>query len=149
MFSLYSKGCEYAILALAEINDEKIGQKFRAADVCRKVGIPEAYARKTFQSLVRIGFLKATPGPGGGYALVRDPGKTTVLHIIEAVEGKDYFKSCVLGFSSCNEKLPCALHHLWVGLKNKMLKELGSRTLAELSSFIRIDVRKSKKRSPV
>ncbi len=147
MFCLYSKGCEYAIRAMAEISAGKEPQKFRAQDICRKAGIPEAYARKTFQALVQNGFLSAAPGPGGGYSLARDSRTTTVMDVIEAVEGKHFFNGCVLGFDKCNDQKPCSLHSVWMGLKVRMIEALGSRTLLELSRSIQKRAKKTKKRN--
>lgn len=134
MFCLYSKGCEYAIRALSEIAHGKIGDKFLARDICLKVGIPEAYARKTFQALVQNGFLKAVTGPGGGYSLTRDPIKTSVLDVIEAVEGKEHFSKCILGLPACNNQSPCALHAIWMEMKAGMITALGERKIIELAA---------------
>jgi len=147
VFCLYSKGCEYAIRALAEISSENARDKFLARDICRKAGIPEAYARKTFQALVQNGFLKAMPGPGGGYSLMRDPGKTTVLDVIQAVESPENFSKCVLGLSSCGDKNPCVLHSVWMKLKAEMIKGLSSRSLSDLSKSAHFKTKKNRKRS--
>jgi Rrf2 family protein len=133
MFCLYSKGCEYAIRALAEISDGKAAGNARAADICRKAGIPEAYARKTFQALVQSGFLKAVSGPGGGYVLARDPKSTTVMDVVEAVEGKGNYSQCLMGLAACNDRNPCSLHFTWVKLKGQMTDALRSQTLWDLS----------------
>lgn len=134
MFSLYSKSCKYAIRALVEILRDGNKDSCRARDICRKAEIPEAYARKTFQLLVRNGFLKAITGPGGGYALNRDPKKTTVMDVLAAVEGEKHFTDCVLGLSVCSDTNPCPLHHIWLGVKKPLIKALESQTLAELAS---------------
>ena len=138
MFCLYSKGCEYAIRALAEISIKKAKGRFLARDICRKAGIPESYARKTFQALAQNGFLRAVPGPGGGYSLMRDPGKMTVLDIVEAVEGKKGFSKCILGLSSCGDRKPCGLHSVWIKLKAQIMEELDTCTLYRLAASPRI-----------
>lgn len=137
MFCLYSKGCEYAIRAMATIADPKSPGNVRAKDICRKAGIPEGYARKTFQALVQNGFLKAVQGPGGGYALVRDPKNTTVLDVVEAVEGKGNYSKCLMGFSSCSDRHPCTLHFTWVKLRGQMIGALRSHTLLDLSKSLK------------
>ncbi len=146
MFCLYSKGCEYAIRALAEISDGKSTGNFRARDICRKARIPEAYARKTFQALVQNGFLKAVPGPGGGYTLARDPKKTTVMDVVDAVEGKDNYTRCLLGLAACSDHNPCALHFTWLKLKGQMIGALRSKTLLDLSRSFQERPRDHKKR---
>jgi Rrf2 family iron-sulfur cluster assembly transcriptional regulator len=138
MFCLYSKGCEYAIRAMAEISGEKSAENFRAKDICRRAGIPEPYARKTFQALVQNGFLKAVPGPGGGYSLVRDPHESTVMDVVEAVDGKANYTGCVMGLSACNDKAPCSLHFEWLKIKGLMVDALRSRSLSDLSKLNRL-----------
>lgn len=146
MFCLYSKGCEYAIRALAEISDGKSTGNFRAQDICRKAQIPEAYARKTFQALVQNGFLEAVPGPGGGYALARDPKKTTVMDVVDAVEGKDNYSQCLMGLAACSDHHPCALHYTWLKLKGQMIGALQSKTLLDLSRSLQKNSKKTKER---
>lgn len=144
MFCLYSKGCEYAIRALAEISIKKAQGRFLARDICRKAGIPESYARETFQALVQNGFLKAVSGPGGGYSLMRDPGEMTVLDIVEAVEGKKSFSRGILGLSSCGDRKPCGLHFVWVKLKVQIMEALDSCTLYQLAASPRSRRNKSR-----
>lgn len=137
MFCLYSKGCEYAIRALAEISGAESNANFRAKDICRNAGIPEPYARKTFQALVQNGFLKAVPGPGGGYSLARNPKNTTVMDVVDAVEGKGNYSQCMMGLAVCNDQKPCSLHFVWLKLKGQMIDALRSRTLSELSESLK------------
>ncbi|MFZ9695719.1 MAG: Rrf2 family transcriptional regulator [Chitinophagaceae bacterium] len=47
--------------------------------------------------MVQNGFLKAVPGPGGGYSLARDPKRTTVMDVVDAVEGKGNYSQCMMG----------------------------------------------------
>lgn len=147
MFCLYSKGGEYAIRALAEISDGKSTGNFRAQDICRKAGIPEAYARKTFQALVQNGFLEAIPGPGGGYTLARDPKKTTVMDVVDAVEGKDNYSHCLMGLAACSDSNPCALHFTWLKLKGQMISALRSKTLLDLSKSLQKKSKNKKRRA--
>ena len=145
MFSFYSKGCEYAIRALSEMAGETAGTRFRASDICRRAGIPEAYARKTFQSLVQTGFLNAGTGPGGGYSLCRAPEKISLLDVVLAVEGESFFSGCVLGFPSCGSNNPCSLHDTWRRLKETMLAALASKNLKEISIASSKKIRRVKK----
>lgn len=131
MFQLYSKGCEYTIRALIHIGADR-AKAFTAKEVCRKARIPESYTRKTFQALVRGGFLKSVTGPKGGYRLTLEPEEITVLSIIQAVEGEETFSQCVMGLARCNDRKPCPLHFVWTESKEKMVGELQSKTLKDL-----------------
>jgi len=136
MFRLYSKGCEYAIRALTHLAPKKDRQKFLAKDVCKKAGIPEFFTRKTFQALVKGGFLKATPGPGGGYQLTGKPEEISLLNIIKAVDGQESFNQCVLGLPKCDDKQPCSLHHTWVKAKGALCADLQAKSLQDIIDII-------------
>lgn len=143
MFCLYSKGCEYSLRALAEFILDHKSESSRARDICRKAGIPEAYARKSFQALARAGFLKAVSGPRGGYSLAFDPKKKTVLDVIQAMEGKDFLSACVLGFPSCGHRNPCAIHTTWLNMKEAIVSELSSQTMWAMAKTGRLDPRRN------
>lgn len=134
MFKLYSKGCQYALRALTFVVAEKEKGRFQARDICEKAEIPEHFTRKVFQSLVQGGFLEARRGPGGGYSLMRDPAQITLLEAIQAIEGRDTFDHCILGFSECGKANPCPLHGMWMGAKQSVLKQLESTTVEDLAA---------------
>lgn len=150
MFRLYSKGCEYAIRALLCVVPKGEVRRFQAAEICRRVGIPEPYTRKVFQALVRGGFLRASRGPGGGYELTRDPGAITLLEVIRAVDGEETFDHCVMGLPQCGSEHPCPLHPVWSGAKEQLLEQLAQQTLEDLSDMRHCDgrARESKPRKP-
>ncbi len=137
MFRLYSKGCEYAIRALVHAAPTKKGERFKAKVICEQAGIPESFTRKVFRALVHGGFLEALRGPGGGYALLEDPDRISLLEIIQAVDGADTFEGCVMGLEVCKSLKPCPLHYAWNSAKNEMLDQLESKTLWDLCEAVR------------
>lgn len=139
MFQLYSRGCEYTLQALIVMGADS-DRAYTAREICQAAGIPESYTRKTFQALVRGGFLNSLKGPGGGYRLVNRPEEISVLSVIEAVEGKENFAGCVMGLGSCNNINPCPLHFTWIEVKEKLLLTLEGKSLSDL-----IETRGSKK----
>ncbi|MBP8130782.1 MAG: Rrf2 family transcriptional regulator [Candidatus Hydrogenedentes bacterium] len=143
MFRLYSKGCEYAIRALLCVVPKGEVRRFQAAEICKRVGIPEPYTRKVFQALVRGGFLRASRGPGGGYELTRDPRSITLLEVIRAVDGDGTFDQCVMGLPQCGSDRPCPLHPVWSEAKEQLLEQLARQTLEDLSSLRHCDGRVS------
>lgn len=132
MFRLYSKGCEYAIRALVYAVKHGGRERFQAAEVCRRVGIPEHFTRKTFQALVQGGFLQAVRGPGGGYVLSRPPEETPILDVVRAVDGEDTFDHCVMGLEECSNARACPMHAVWSEGKARLLEQLGRTTLQDV-----------------
>lgn len=144
MFSLYSKKCEYVLSGLARLSCGSGEKRFRAVDFCREYDLPEPFTRKALQELVRVGILRAVQGPGGGYSFAKSPQKITVLEVIEAVEGKMRFDSCVMGFEECGARQPCGMHAMWIQLKEKILARLEQETL---DSLMRVSSRLQSKKT--
>lgn len=137
VFKLYSKGCEYAIRALAQVATQGGNQRFQAHAICARAGIPESFTRKVFQALVQGGFLVAARGPGGGYEVIRDLQSVSILDVILAVDGPDCFKGCIMGLSECNQKAPCPLHTFWSKAKGTLLHQLSEKHLGEVEAHLR------------
>jgi Rrf2 family protein len=133
MLHLYSKGCEYAILALTEISPKRGVGGFSVKSACKAAGIPESFTRKIFQSLVKSQILDGRPGPGGGYRFRKDPSQISLLDIIYAVDGKNAFEKCVIKDFKCDETNHCPLHSMWLKAKSSMMKDLKKSTVAGLS----------------
>ena len=132
MLLIYSKGCEYALRALAEIPAKEKVSGFSVKSVCKAAKIPESFTRKVFQTLVKKRILGARPGPGGGYRFRKDPRQVSILDIIHAVDGNNAFEKCVIKDFKCDEKNFCPLHPMWMKAKATMLKELDTNTVAGL-----------------
>ena len=137
MFRLYSKGCEYALRALAHLNPDDVGERFQAKQVCDAADIPESFTRKVFQSLVQGGFLTAVRGPGGGYVLTRAPEDISIPRVIHAVDGQETFSACILGLDQCNSRKPCPLHHTWAEVKRELIEKLESVSLLDVMETVR------------
>lgn len=144
MFKLYSKGCQYALRALAFVVTDRGSDRFQISEVCEKVGIPESFTRKVFQDLVQAGFVHAHRGPGGGYSLAEPPDKISLLDVILAVDGPDTFNHCILGFSECSKTHPCPIHHRWAEAKAQLLEQLKQDTLQDVADFAATRLRSAK-----
>ena len=79
--------------------------------------------------LVEKAYVESSPGPTGGYRLGVDLGKTTLLEIIEAIEGPFDLGRCISTGEPCPAQEACALHIPWTRAKNAVLAELGAVTL--------------------
>lgn len=132
MLRLYSKGCEHAIQVLSHLTPEERSKAFSITEVCKRTYIPEWSTRKVFQRLVRKGILKASQGPSGGYQFKARPGKISILRIIQAIDGKDALKGCVMGFSKCQNKNSCSFHPVWTEVRSTVMTALKLTFLDQL-----------------
>lgn len=82
-------------------------------------GASEHTLAKVMHDLVRGGFVDSVRGAGGGFSLIRDPAKVTMLEIYEAIDGPLEEQHCLLGKPACDGK-KCVMQ----GLLGKLHKEL-------------------------
>lgn len=82
-----SKKLDYALrmlAAVARVQDEEV---VSVREVAEANSIPYSFARTIQHEMVRSGLLRTTRGPHGGMMLAVDAKTTTLLDIVEAVDG--------------------------------------------------------------
>ena len=117
---------EYGVLGLMNLARRDPGQVALLDEVSRAERIPKSFLAKIFQDLVKAGLVRSTRGSGGGFALVKDPARISVLEVIEAIEGKIAFQRCRQIKPECEHAGGCALCELFEqaqdGIKDVLLR---------------------------
>jgi Rrf2 family protein len=130
---IFSKTTEYAVRILTFMVSHNM-TLYTAKYLHEQLQIPYRYLSKLMTSLVKNGYLSSVRGREGGYNIKADPSRLTVSDIMEAVEGIDGFKTCVLGLPECSEETPCAMHYVWEKNKEVFVHTLRTTTIAELTT---------------
>ena len=92
------------------------------------------FMSQVLNPLVKVGWLASEPGPSGGYHLVADITRVSVLDVVEAVDGPTDDGRCVVADRPCSEVTPCALHHAWARARQVLTSTLASLSLADINS---------------
>lgn len=117
---------EYALRAVVWLAQHP-GEPQTKNQIANATQVPSSYLPKVFQPLVRGGLIAGQRGIGGGYSLVKDPAKMSLLEVVNQVDPIQRIDRCPLDLKSHGTKL-CPLH----SLLNKVI--LGEeRRLAETS----------------
>ena len=124
---------EYAVLGLMCLARRSAGSVVMIDEVSREEHIPKSFAAKIFQSLVRGGLVKSNRGSGGGFTLLKPAKEITVLHVIEAIEGKIAFQRCLSEDEpKCEHSGGCALCGLFEQAQDQVKDVFTRTTLADL-----------------
>lgn len=137
MSLLFSRQCEYALQAVLYLALKPAGERVSIKDLTRRLAIPYHFLAKILQDLTRKGILVSVKGPGGGFALASPAEHITLFQIVEAVDGIDFTKTCVLGFPDCSGKNPCAVHDTWAGLRDDIQRMLVDRNIGQMARATR------------
>jgi len=131
MTVFFSKTCELGLQAVLYLS-AKEKRIFNAEEVSIELKVPKEFVSKVLQILTSSGIVGSKKGKNGGFYLAKEPGQIRLIDIIEAIDGLDIFKSCVLGFPECSSETPCPVHEKWGKLRDEAYKMLSEETLEHL-----------------
>lgn len=98
--------------------------------IAARMGCSPTYLGKTMGQLVKAGILRSQRGPQGGMSLAHEPGKITVLMIVEACQGLLIGGYCrAIGD---NIGPVCAYHQAMWDVRHSMVEALERWSLADL-----------------
>ncbi|HMO04784.1 MAG TPA: Rrf2 family transcriptional regulator [Kiritimatiellia bacterium] len=134
--SLISKSCEYGLRATLYIAARRGDDYVSIRDISRDLDISFHFLTKILQKLTQHGILKSYRGPSGGVALARPVKSVSLLDVVQAIEDRELFTSCVLGLNECGEKTPCPLHAQWAQERARIQRMFRGTTLDKLAKPI-------------
>ncbi len=128
-----SKTSEYALRVLSFMINSDM-QVFSAKYLIETLGVPDKYLRKLMTDLSKNGFIRSMQGRDGGYTFAKNANKIYISQVIEAVEGMDRYKGCIMGFGECSDDNPCSLHENYAPIKDQLINFLSTTAISELKS---------------
>jgi Rrf2 family protein len=109
-------------------------------------GVPVAYLAKHLQAMSRAGILAAGPGRGGGYRLARAPTDTSVLDVVEALDGEDPAFRCLeirrrgpAAVPAREYRTMCGIHRVMVEADDAWRARLARTSIADLAAGVAQD----------
>ena len=134
---MLSSTCKYgirAVIFIASRPDTKINTGLK--QISEELRIPGPYLAKILQTLSRKKILHSSKGPHGGFYLLIPAGKLTLMDIIEAIDGGDFFDSCYVTGEKCSFDQPdkgvCILHDDLRKEKDNLAKFFSSKTIGDI-----------------
>jgi len=134
---MLSNSCKYGIRAVIYIaSRQKTNGKTGIKQISEDLGLPTPFLAKILQQLAKHKILISLKGPHGGFSLLKEPKKVTLLDIIRIIDGDEVFKSCIMHNTTCTNaikgKRTCPLHDDYSVIRTEMGAMFGSRTIYDL-----------------
>jgi Rrf2 family protein len=101
-------------------------------DVASHFKVSQAHLSKVMQRLVKVGLIRSSRGPGGGFSLTKPPEEITLLNVYEAIEGPLELDRCLLGHPACPVKT-CVMSGLKEIINRETWQYLSSTCLSQLT----------------
>ncbi len=135
---LLPKPANYGIQAAIYMAcQEKRRDYLPVREISDHLGISFYFLAKIIQILVREEIMISYKGPNGGVSLARPADEITLKDMVSALEGEDFFDSCILGLPGCGEEKPCSMHTPWEEIRSAMKSLFESTTLADLAARLK------------
>jgi Rrf2 family protein len=139
---MLSATCKYgirAVLFIASKPEPKANTGLK--EIAEKLNIPQPYLAKILQVLAKRKILHSTKGPHGGFYLLIPSSKLTLMDIIDAIDGRNFFDSCYATGEKCNldrqDDGRCVLHNDLRVEKLHLERFFSSKTIDQLIHQVR------------
>jgi len=136
----FSKSFGYAlrgVLYVATMGEEK--RKIRIDEMAARLSVPRHFLGKIMNKVAKNGILNSTKGPNGGFSLNDATSNTTLLSLIETMDGTQQFDTCLLRSKKCSEETPCPLHLLMKTQRDDLMTIFVDTTVLSLLKDNKLD----------
>jgi len=125
---------DYAVRAAITLARPGIGQ-MTGAELAAATGIPVSFLPQIMGDLIRGGIVANRRGRNGGYRLGRPANAISLLDVVDASEGSDRPRTCVLRGGPCRGRPDgaCAVHDTFAGAQEAVHDALGAVSLANVA----------------
>lgn len=147
---MLSRKSKYGLKALLVLARRGAGTSLHVSEIAEAEAIPRKFLEAILVELKRHGFVVSRKGPGGGYALARDPSAITFGAVVRTLEGPLALVPCVsqTAYRRCEECVDeetCAIRITMRQVREATAAILDHVTLADLN---RRTARKQRRGSP-
>lgn len=94
---------------------------------------PEQFLSKVLQSLTRAGLIISHRGNTGGFELPDVHRQSSILQVVEAIEGPMRLNVCLTASAACSRQGWCPAHPVWVKAQRAMAEVLANASISDLS----------------
>ena len=130
---IYTKTGEYAIRAILHLARQKKDVLVMSGQVAEREDIPAHYLAKILQRMAKFGYVDSYKGRGGGFKITKLAMNSSILDIVERIEGPVITLKCVTGLKECSDEHPCPLHDEWSELRDKIQQLITSKSVGQLA----------------
>lgn len=128
-----SEAANLGIHALVYLALERDCSPCSAGAIAKGLEVSESHLAKVMQRLAAAGMVSSTRGARGGFTIITDPDRTSLLQVLEAIDGPILSSGCLLGRGDC------LVHACWLAeLETETIelvhKHLGSITLSDVTA---------------
>lgn len=132
-----TRQADYAVRAVLDLALHPDGERTFSEEIASRQDIPNAFLAKIFARLSAEGIVITRRGVKGGVRLARPANQITLLHVIEAIDGRITLNRCTRRPGECPRDATCAVHPVWLALCATIRAQLSNITFEALAASAR------------
>ena len=129
-----TRGADYGVRVMVQLAQPESDGRLSLPELAQATDAPVSFLSKVLQSLARAGFITSRRGHAGGFCITPRGRLSSMLQVIEAVDGPICLNVCLVHGRSCARKGHCPAHPVWVRAQQAMFDVLSSVTVAALAA---------------
>jgi Rrf2 family protein len=133
MFNI-TEASNLGIHAMAYISSRGDEAPVTLREITDRLACSGSHLAKVLAKLTRAGFLESSRGAAGGYRLKTDPGETSILSIVETIDGPLPWTGCLLGTPICKPG-SCIFQDLITNMRQMFTEYLSRANLTDFSGL--------------
>jgi Rrf2 family protein len=128
-----TRAADYAVRVMIHLAKLEPGARASRGELAVAAECPEQFLAKVLQSLTHAGLVVSHRGNTGGFEIPVARRATSLLEIVEALEGPIRLNTC-LGTEDCCRKSWCPAHPVWAEAQQALTAVLRSKSIGELAA---------------
>ncbi|HON89978.1 MAG TPA: Rrf2 family transcriptional regulator [Sedimentisphaerales bacterium] len=126
------RNTDYALRLMVSLARHGRDASISTRSLAQEQDVPYQLACKLMQQLHAGKLVESYMGARGGFRLGREPGRVSLLDVVEVIQGRLSLNRCLLSKTCCPRTATCPVRAKMGELQNQMEEYLGKVTLADL-----------------
>jgi Rrf2 family protein len=136
LFMQLTRAADYAVRVMIHLAGLPPGARVSRSDLAVEAECPEQFLSKILQNLTRAGLVISHRGNTGGFELPLAHRDTSILQVVEAVEGPVHLNPCLASDRGCSRQGWCPAHPVWADAQEAMVAVLRRATIDGLAAKV-------------
>jgi Rrf2 family protein len=131
-----TRAADYAVRVMIHLAALPPGTRASRGELARAAECPEQFLSKVLQSLTRAGLVISHRGNTGGFELPEARIGTSLLDVVQAIEGPVRLNLCLTSDRACVRQERCPAHGVWAEAQEAMLGVLQGVSIDHLAAQV-------------
>lgn len=129
-----TRAADYAVRVMLHLASQPEGAVISRNTLAQASDVPESFLSKILQAMARAGLIQARRGVVGGFVLLPRGARSSVLDVVESIDGPMALNICLSHSNLCRQAESCSARQVWAEAQSAMVDVLRRAKIAEMAA---------------